>query len=1168
MAQTSIIKIGADLSGLEDAFNTMLGELKNLAQATNDSFKTTNQLFNQTTDAINAQRKQIDLLTESFKNIGGNISAGLGGVRNAVTKNTTEVVNAVNNQGKQIDRSIKSQTIVIKRLQQSFTDLSNTVKQSSIANVKAIKDQTTQITSSLQKMTDTLNKTMQEQLDVMRKTAQYLGVELQNAGKNGQSGMDNAAAGARRANDVLRRTGDIVAILNKGFEYLKWTITRAFYFGAVLQFQSAIANVAKEGMEYEQEVANLQTVTNGNLKVAVRLYQQINDLADRSTFSVAEMVKTSLILNKGGLSPTVELLEAMGKFAAGTGQSMFTLATSISNVAASEESNLRGLLRLGVKATVVGDKLQVSYKGQTEMIGRSAKALSDYLIRLSKTEEFMHVMDVQMNGVTGAQKRLSEAWSAFSRQIFFSGASQFLVRFFDETREKVYEFIEILQSPKVAAAFGAFGQAAFTAIESVTFAIGILKDGILGIGEVFGLILQAIPNFDESFNAIQNGVDDTTNVINGDMQSISDKGQEASDALKSNFKNAEDDILSGWTRLFRVLTLGLNTIIATVKTLGESFGYLTAKVSDTLSTGDRFDDFLKRENAIRKAKGEKELDRSMFSSDLLTLTQGYNAKLSSSTEMIEKSGLATKEYKKQINDARLALIKFNEEEANRQKVIEKGTPSGLSEILRNNFDKVEEADKAFIRNVKDTVKKAKEIKDALNDESNNYTGGADRFFGDNSDTSKFDRMYQSLLDKQMSFADKRVQIEYEYKKKSDELEKAIAESKGITDEQAQNARNMLIANKEKELTKLMQDENGKRSAGARSSAGQQRETWTRYYEGLLSQQEKMLPKVQQIEMSHNRALAELQKQISQNSNVSHKEILNAKQIIDQKYYEDVKNYAREAHNFLVSLDDSGLIRAADNYTKRLEKLNEFHQAGLVAEELYQSELALIREKYQDEFNQAKDKATAEKLKKGKQKALEDFWGGRDNLKAIDAVQEGLKSIGDGFSNLTSNMDKASGAYKALFAVQKAFSVASAMLSCINAWANALRDLPWPENLVAYAQAVAMTGSLMGQITSVSMHDKGGNIPAGHYGIVGEIGPELIRGPATVTSRKDTEDLLSNRGGANVVVNLIEDASRAGRVEQNETDEETVIQICVANIHRGGEIADAISNTYGLARQGV
>jgi hypothetical protein len=99
-----------------------------------------------------------------------------------------------------------------------------------------------------------------------------------------------------------------------------------------------------------------------------------------------------------------------------------------------------------------------------------------------------------------------------------------------------------------------------------------------------------------------------------------------------------------------------------------------------------------------------------------------------------------------------------------------------------------------------------------------------------------------------------------------------------------------------------------------------------------------------------------------------------------------------------------------------------------------------------------------------------------------------------------------------------------------------------------------------------MHDKGGTIAPGQYGIVGEIGPELVRGPATVTSRRDTAELLS-RGG-DITVNLIEDAGRAGQVNQSRSDEQTIIEVCVANIRRGGDIADAISNTYGVARQGV
>ena len=112
----------------------------------------------------------------------------------------------------------------------------------------------------------------------------------------------------------------------------------------------------------------------------------------------------------------------------------------------------------------------------------------------------------------------------------------------------------------------------------------------------------------------------------------------------------------------------------------------------------------------------------------------------------------------------------------------------------------------------------------------------------------------------------------------------------------------------------------------------------------------------------------------------------------------------------------------------------------------------------------------------------------------------------------------------------------------------------------------MIGNMVSVISSVSMHDKGGNIPAGQYGIVGEIGPELVRGPASVTSRKDTADLLSRSG--DVTVNLIEDRSRAGQVSDRETDEGRIIDICVANIRRGGDLADAVSHTYGLSRQGI
>ena len=41
-----------------------------------------------------------------------------------------------------------------------------------------------------------------------------------------------------------------------------------------------------------------------------------------------------------------------------------------------------------------------------------------------------------------------------------------------------------------------------------------------------------------------------------------------------------------------------------------------------------------------------------------------------------------------------------------------------------------------------------------------------------------------------------------------------------------------------------------------------------------------------------------------------------------------------------------------------------------------------------------------------------------------------------------------------------------------------------------------------------LFDRGGRIPAGGWGIVGERGPEIVRGPANVTGRQDTAQMMS------------------------------------------------------------
>ncbi|MGI0119684.1 hypothetical protein [Zooshikella sp. RANM57] len=108
----------------------------------------------------------------------------------------------------------------------------------------------------------------------------------------------------------------------------------------------------------------------------------------------------------------------------------------------------------------------------------------------------------------------------------------------------------------------------------------------------------------------------------------------------------------------------------------------------------------------------------------------------------------------------------------------------------------------------------------------------------------------------------------------------------------------------------------------------------------------------------------------------------------------------------------------------------------------------------------------------------------------------------------------SGVYKALFATSKAFSIAQSVMNISTAMGEALK-LPVPANFAQMAIVASEGASIMSTIQSANFagaFDKGGNIPAGKFGLVGEYGPELINGPVNVTSRKDTAKMLSEGGG--------------------------------------------------------
>ncbi|ATS92190.1 tail tape measure protein [Stenotrophomonas phage DLP4] len=149
-----------------------------------------------------------------------------------------------------------------------------------------------------------------------------------------------------------------------------------------------------------------------------------------------------------------------------------------------------------------------------------------------------------------------------------------------------------------------------------------------------------------------------------------------------------------------------------------------------------------------------------------------------------------------------------------------------------------------------------------------------------------------------------------------------------------------------------------------------------------------------------------------------------------------------------------------------------------------------------------------------QKQFQDEQAQMENQR-IQTQLQGAAAMFDGLAGLAKGYaGEQSKAYKVLFAVSKAFSVAQAAMSISTGLAKA-QELGFPANLAEMARVAATGASIISQINGAQFagaYDQGGQIPAGKVGIVGEYGPELVKGPASVRGRELSSRSYPDGGG--------------------------------------------------------
>lgn len=139
--------------------------------------------------------------------------------------------------------------------------------------------------------------------------------------------------------------------------------------------------------------------------------------------------------------------------------------------------------------------------------------------------------------------------------------------------------------------------------------------------------------------------------------------------------------------------------------------------------------------------------------------------------------------------------------------------------------------------------------------------------------------------------------------------------------------------------------------------------------------------------------------------------------------------------------------------------------------------------------------------------------GRSILSAKKENEDNIKRVTD---NATRAARKNSATMKNLAIAEATINTYKAAVAAFSAFAGITAVGP-ALGAAAAATTVALGLAQVGQIRAqpINAYKDGGFIPGGKIGLVGEAGPELVKGPAMVTSAKDTKSQLGNTININI-----------------------------------------------------
>lgn len=274
-------------------------------------------------------------------------------------------------------------------------------------------------------------------------------------------------------------TNPFESAMTSAFEAIGQVVGGKFMIGLAKGIWNNISKVGSEILDLKVQLQGMLGDIEGK-----GAFNYLADLASRVPGDVTDMITAYRALVNQGIYPTEEAMKNMTTFAISQGQDVERLSQAITSAQMGQFVRLKAF---GVQVSKNGDKLTVSFRGQTKTITNTKQAITDYVSSLGAIPGMAELAEKRMATLTGMQDKFKDSMNLIKADIYeqINNSLAPLFEKFNKIVEGIQKWVEA--NPQLATTI----TVVVTATLALTGAI-ILLTGAIAVLETIGAPVIAV----------------------------------------------------------------------------------------------------------------------------------------------------------------------------------------------------------------------------------------------------------------------------------------------------------------------------------------------------------------------------------------------------------------------------------------------------------------------------------------------------------------------------------------------------------------------------------------------------------------------------------------------------------------------------------------------------